>query len=135
MSSSLQCLANVPAFRDFFLSGEYRESLCIQNQYTERTAGKLAEGFAQFLRRLWNAEMRAAVSPYAFKDLVDNIDDRFSDNRQHDSMEFIEFLVDGLKEDCNRVKGKKPYVERKDADGRPDEQVALEESTITCQWC
>ncbi|ORZ40787.1 hypothetical protein BCR44DRAFT_1527571 [Catenaria anguillulae PL171] len=35
-------------------------------------------------------------------------------------------LVDGLHEDLNRVK-KKPYVEAKDDDGRPDEEVANEQ--------
>mmetsp|Transcript_25019 Transcript_25019/g.45878 ORF Transcript_25019/g.45878 Transcript_25019/m.45878 type:complete len:685 (+) Transcript_25019:156-2210(+) len=41
-------------------------------------------------------------------------------------MEFLDFLIDGLAEDCNMVKGKKPYVEAKDSDGRPDKEVALE---------
>lgn len=35
------------------------------------------------------------------------------------------FLLDGLHEDLNRVKVK-PYVKSKDADGRPDEEVADE---------
>lgn len=33
--------------------------------------------------------------------------------------------MDGLHEDLNRVK-KKPYIETKDCDGRPDEEVADE---------
>jgi len=41
-------------------------------------------------------------------------------------MEFLEFLVDGLKEDCNNVKGKKPYVEYQSANNRDDSVVALE---------
>lgn len=35
------------------------------------------------------------------------------------------FLLDGLHEDLNRVK-QKPYIEMKDSDGRPDEEVAAE---------
>lgn len=34
-------------------------------------------------------------------------------------------MLDGLHEDLNRVK-KKPYVEAKDGDGRPDNEVADE---------
>ena len=34
-------------------------------------------------------------------------------------------MLDGLHEDLNRVKDK-PYVKSKDADGRPDEEVADE---------
>lgn len=39
--------------------------------------------------------------------------------------ELLAFLLDGLHEDLNRVKCK-PYVEAKDGDGRPDEEVADE---------
>lgn len=35
------------------------------------------------------------------------------------------FLLDGLHEDLNRVKHK-PYIKSRDADGRPDEEVADE---------
>ena len=44
---------------------------------------------------------------------------------QHDSHELLEYLLDGLHEDLNRVQ-KKPYVEEIDAGGRPDEVVAAE---------
>lgn len=37
----------------------------------------------------------------------------------------LAFLLDGLHEDLNRVK-QKPYIEMKDSDGRPDEEVASE---------
>jgi len=49
----------------------------------------------------------------------------FNDFQQHDSQEFLAFLLDGLHEDLNRVY-KKPYVELKDSDDRPDEDVASE---------
>lgn len=39
--------------------------------------------------------------------------------------ELLAFLLDGLHEDLNRVKHK-PYIRSKDADGRPDEEVADE---------
>ena len=39
--------------------------------------------------------------------------------------ELLAFLLDGLHEDLNRVK-QKPYIETKDSDGRPDEEVADE---------
>ena len=47
---------------------------------------------------------------------------RFTDFQQHDSQEFLSFLLDGLHEDLNRVH-EKPYVELKDSDDRPDEDV------------
>jgi len=39
--------------------------------------------------------------------------------------EVLAFLLDGLHEDLNRVKDK-PYVEAKDGDDRPDEEIADE---------
>lgn len=39
--------------------------------------------------------------------------------------EVLAFLLDGLHEDLNRVKNK-PYVEAKDGDDRPDEEIADE---------
>ena len=47
---------------------------------------------------------------------------RFTDFQQHDSQEFLSFLLDGLHEDLNRVHTK-PYVELKDSDDRADEVV------------
>lgn len=39
--------------------------------------------------------------------------------------ELLAYLLDGLHEDLNRVK-QRPYIKSKDADGRPDEEVADE---------
>ncbi|XP_054965917.1 ubiquitin carboxyl-terminal hydrolase 4 isoform X6 [Pan paniscus] len=50
---------------------------------------------------------------------------QFSGYQQQDSQELLAFLLDGLHEDLNRVK-KKPYLELKDANGRPDAVVAKE---------
>lgn len=44
---------------------------------------------------------------------------QFSGYQQQDSQELLAFILDGLHEDLNRVK-KKPYLEPKDANGRPD---------------
>jgi len=125
LNSSIQCLANVPTLRDYFLTNRYQESVKVRGQLTEGTQGNLADGFVTLLRQLWS-ETTSIVNPSSFKLLVGKVSSRFNGFEQHDAQEFIENLIDGLKEDCNWVKGKKPYVERKEADGRPDEEVALE---------
>lgn len=124
MNSSLQCISNIPQLSDFFLQGRFKESLKICGQATQTTQGKLAESYAELLHALWEDDEE--VAPWDFKKVVGRFAERFTGNRQHDSMEFIEFLIDGLKEDCNRVKGRKLYVERADANGRDDVQVAME---------
>lgn len=44
---------------------------------------------------------------------------QFSGYQQQDSHELLAFLLDGLHEDLNRIR-KKPYIQLKDANGRPD---------------
>jgi len=47
----------------------------------------------------------------------------FSGYNQHDSGELINYLLDGLHEDLNRIKVK-PYVETKDEPNRPESVIA-----------
>jgi len=129
MCSAVACLGNVGVLRDYFLSQTYKDSIKVKGLYTEKTQGRFAEGFYELLAQIWNARGSSTLqSSRRFKCLIENHDpmQRFYGHRQHDVCEFLEFVIDALKEDCNMVKGKKPYVERKDHNGRPDMEVALE---------
>jgi len=122
MNSSLQCLSNIPPLREYFTSMEYKNSL---NRNAYKTQGKLAEAFAALLSMMWRQDT-TRVAPRNFKYQVGQFAEQFSGYGQQDSMELIEYVLDGLKEDCNRVTGAKPYIEVKEADGRSDEEVAAE---------
>jgi len=122
MNSSLQCLSHVRALREFFVSDEYKDDL---NADAFKTAGKLAEAFAKLLRLMWSPET-TQVAPRNFKWQIGQFAEQFAGYGQQDSMEFIEYVLDGLKEDVNKVKGPKPFVELKEADGREDRVVADE---------
>jgi len=74
---------------------------------------------------MWN-ENTTQVAPRNFKFQIGQFAEQFAGYGQQDSMEFIEYVLDGLKEDVNKVQGAKPYVESKEADGRPDLEVATE---------
>lgn len=76
------------------------------------------------LRKLW-APGRTPIAPRPFKAKLVRFAPQFSGHNQHDSQELLAFLLDGLHEDLNRVKHK-PYIKSRDADGRPDEEVADE---------
>ncbi|KAH1070983.1 hypothetical protein AAZX31_03G183800 [Glycine max] len=121
MNSAIQCLAHTPKLVDFFL-GDYRKEINYENPLGMN--GELALAFGDLLRKLW-VPGAAPIAPRTFKMKLANFAPQFSGYSQHDSQELLAFLLDGLHEDLNRVK-RKPYHEVKDADGRPDEEVAEE---------
>ncbi|KAL6623060.1 hypothetical protein ACP70R_032939 [Stipagrostis hirtigluma subsp. patula] len=121
MNSALQSLVHTPPLVEYFLEDYTRE---INTENPLGLQGELAVAFGELLRKLWSAG-RTAIAPRAFKSKLSRFAPQFSGYNQHDSQELLAFLLDGLHEDLNRVK-KKPYIEAKDADGRPDEEFAEE---------
>ena len=74
---------------------------------------------------MWLDQSERALAPTAMKRVIERVATQFSGYRQHDAHELLTYLLDGVDEDLNRNLSK-PYVERKDADGRPDHVVAEE---------
>ncbi|XP_057954340.1 ubiquitin carboxyl-terminal hydrolase 8 isoform X2 [Malania oleifera] len=121
MNSAVQCLAHTPKLVDYFLGDYSRE---INHENLLGMEGELALAFGDLLRKLW-APGATPVAPRIFKSKLAHFAPQFSGFNQHDSQELLAFLLDGLHEDLNRVKCK-PYIEAKDGEGRPDEEVADE---------
>ncbi|EXB39662.1 Ubiquitin carboxyl-terminal hydrolase 8 [Morus notabilis] len=121
MNSAVQCLAHTPKLVDYFL-GDYGQEINHENPLG--MDGEIALAFGDLLRKLW-APGATPVAPRVFKSKLARFAPQFSGFNQHDSQELLAFLLDGLHEDLNRVKYK-PYMEVKDGDGRPDEEVADE---------
>ena len=71
-------------------------------------------GFSTFILFKVNA---SSISPLQTQ--VGRFAPQFSGYQQQDSHELLAFLLDGLHEDLNRIR-KKPYIQLKDAKGRPD---------------
>ncbi|GJP42950.1 hypothetical protein CLOM_g2470 [Closterium sp. NIES-68] len=121
MNSALQCLVHTVPLVEYFMADYMRE---INRSNPLGMEGEMATAFGELLRKLW-APGRDPVAPRAFKARLSRFAPQFSGYNQHDSQELLAFLLDGLHEDLNRVM-RKPYIEAKDADGRPDEEVARE---------
>lgn len=121
MNSALQCLVHTPPLFEYFLQ-DYSDEINTDNPLGMH--GELALAFGELLRKLWSSG-RTTIAPRAFKGKLARFAPQFSGYNQHDSQELLAFLLDGLHEDLNRVK-RKPYIETKDSDGRPDEEVADE---------
>ena len=120
MSSALQCLKSCKPLREYFLSGEYVNHLNRENPLG--MGGRVAESFGSLIKEM---ESNSVVTPREFKHVISEFAPQFTGYRQHDSQELLAFLLDGLHEDLNRILNK-PYVEAKDSDGRPDEEIAKE---------
>ena len=86
--------------------------------------GKLAMAYAELVREMWIGNS-GRTAPWDVKKIVGKRVTRFSGFGQQDSCELINYVLDLLHEDLNRVK-KKPYIEIKDSEGRPDEEVSAE---------
>uniref|UniRef100_A0A803MRX8 Ubiquitin carboxyl-terminal hydrolase n=1 Tax=Chenopodium quinoa TaxID=63459 RepID=A0A803MRX8_CHEQI len=121
MNSAIQCLVHTPEFARYFREDYFGE---INWQNPMGMVGELALSFGELLRKIWAAG-RTPIAPRPFKTKLARFAPQFSGYNQHDSQELLAFLLDGLHEDLNRVKDK-PYILSKDANGRPDEEVADE---------
>ncbi|KAK9054996.1 hypothetical protein SSX86_026075 [Deinandra increscens subsp. villosa] len=121
MNSAIQCLVHTPEFARYFRENYIPE---INWHNPLGMVGELAIAFGDLLRKLW-APGRTPFAPRQFKSKLARFAPQFSGYNQHDSQELLAFLLDGLHEDLNRVKDK-PYIKSRDADGRPDEEVADE---------
>ncbi|CAO2178488.1 unnamed protein product [Urochloa humidicola] len=152
MNSSIQCLVHTPKLAGYFLQDIARD---LQQTNAPRPNGGLALAFGDLLRTLWTSD-KEPVSAVLFKEKVSCFAPQFRGSNQHDSQDFLTSLLDGLHEDLNQVKCKKPCQVVKDAGGRPDEEVAEEywsnylaqnksviadnfhglyKSTLTCATC
>eukprot|EP01065_Artemidia_motanka_P027093 TRINITY_DN3232_c0_g1_i1.p1 TRINITY_DN3232_c0_g1~~TRINITY_DN3232_c0_g1_i1.p1 ORF type:complete len:873 (+),score=250.45 TRINITY_DN3232_c0_g1_i1:57-2621(+) len=121
MNSAVQCISNLTPIRDFLLSDAWREDVNPDNPLGCK--GELAVGFAALLERLWTGPHRQYVDPYSLHRVVCKHNYDFADGGQHDAHEFMNWFLDNLHEDLNRVKVKK-FVEYDDLSSHPDEEHA-----------
>uniref|UniRef100_A0A8D0AW49 Ubiquitin carboxyl-terminal hydrolase 15 n=1 Tax=Sander lucioperca TaxID=283035 RepID=A0A8D0AW49_SANLU len=117
-----QCLSNIPPLTEYFLKDKFTEELNEDNPLGMK--GEIARVYAELIKQLWSGKF-SYVTPRPFKTQVGRFAPQFSGYQQQDSHELLAFLLDGLHEDLNRIR-KKPYIQLKDANGRPDKVVAEE---------
>ena len=117
-----QGLSNCPPITEYFANDNYPEDINEDNPLGMQ--GEIARTFGELIKSIWSGRYSYVV-PRNFKMAVGRFAPQFSGYQQQDSQELLTFLLDGLHEDLNRIK-KKPYIELKDSEDRPDEEVASE---------
>ena len=87
--------------------------------------GQIAESFGLAIEQLWaSSTTSSSLSPRQLKYTTSKFAPQFAGYGQHDTQEFIAFLLDGLHEDLNRIQ-KKPYIEKPDwKPGGGDQELA-----------
>jgi len=108
MNSSLQCLSSSEALTGFFLTDSWQKDLNGDNPLGMQ--GNLAEEFSKVVTDLRGEPRNFAVSTGDFKRVIDLFAPQFTGNSQHDSQEFLAFLLDGLHQDLIRIHSK-PVIE------------------------
>ena len=121
MNSGLQCLSNTIELTKFFLFDLYKQDINTDNPLG--LEGRLATAFSELMAEMWLDKDRR-TAPHQLKRVLGKRVARFSGYGQQDSCELINYFLDLIHEDLNRVK-KKPYVEMPDHDGtRPDQDMS-----------
>ncbi|XP_037024901.1 ubiquitin carboxyl-terminal hydrolase 32 isoform X4 [Bradysia coprophila] len=122
MNSALQVLFNTQPLTQYFNQNMHLYELNTTNKLG--TKGQLAMRYSELLKEVWTSSTRS-VAPLKLRFCMTKYAPQFAGGGQHDSQELLEWLLDGLHEDLNRVT-EKPYSELKDSDGRADSIVAHE---------
>ncbi|KAK9237115.1 hypothetical protein V1525DRAFT_433127 [Lipomyces kononenkoae] len=131
MNSALQCLTHVEELTKYFLVDAYKAELNPQNPLG--MDGKVASAYAHLIHNIFgNANTMASFVPREIKGVIGRYGPMFSGYGQHDSQEFLAFLLDGLHEDLNRIL-KKPYTEKPELrDDQVDSKQAVVELANKC---
>jgi len=115
MNSAVQCLSHSTPLTRYFLSNKFKADLNATNPLG--TGGKLANAYQAAMKDIWmmdsGGKKHTCISPTTLKRAIAMFAPRFAGCSQHDTQEFLAYLLDGLHEDLNRIK-KAPYVEMPD---------------------
>ena len=107
MNSALQCLSNCEYLTKYFLCGYYKKEINKESKYS--CNGEIAQSYAELLNQLWRTT-KSDIKPFPFFRTFATHVRSFANFSQHDSHEFLIYLLEKLHEDLNRNQEKK-YVE------------------------
>ncbi|CEP08439.1 hypothetical protein, partial, partial [Parasitella parasitica] len=104
MNSIVQCLSGTVPLARYFTTGMFKQHVNKANK--KGTGGVLVESLADLVRSMWS-ENYNFISPMTFREAIMAFAPQFRNNDQHDSQEFLIFILDGLHEDLNQNSSQK----------------------------
>ncbi|KAF8628722.1 hypothetical protein AX17_005944 [Amanita inopinata Kibby_2008] len=117
MNAPMQCLSATVPFARFFTDGRWKSAINFTNPLGSK--GKLTGAFATLVHDMWLGDL-PYLTPFEFRNSICQLKSEFKGNDQHDSQEFLSFLLDGIHEDLNRVMVKPTITQT------PEQEAELE---------
>ncbi|CAF2070581.1 unnamed protein product [Rotaria magnacalcarata] len=109
INSALQCLSNIPPFSHFFEHKEIYKFINCKNP--AGTAGRVALTYSSLVQEMWSGKIEKCT-PTALKKTIDRYTTQFTGYDQHDSQEFMGFLLDALHEDLLEAQNESSPISR-----------------------
>ncbi|KAJ7781910.1 ubiquitin carboxyl-terminal hydrolase 4 [Mycena maculata] len=100
MNAPIQCLSATLPFAQFFANGRWKAAVNTLNPMGSK--GILSGSFAKLVHSMWSGDL-PYIAPIDFRKAVCHLNSQYNGSNQHDSQEFLSFLLDGIHEDLNRL--------------------------------
>ncbi|KAJ7696472.1 hypothetical protein B0H17DRAFT_399696 [Mycena rosella] len=100
MNAPIQCLSATLPFAQFFANGRWKNAVNTLNPMGSK--GLLSGSFAKLVHSMWSGDLPYII-PIDFRKAVCHLNSQYNGSNQHDSQEFLSFLLDGIHEDLNRL--------------------------------
>lgn len=107
MNAVLQCLSNTDSLTEYFVTHRYKDDLKNSKQNAKKNSKcEVTEQLAVLLKSLWTNNYNVDISS-TFKSVVGKCNEQYRGTLQHDSQEFLLWLLDRVHEDLNMTPKKK----------------------------
>jgi hypothetical protein len=127
LNSIVQCLNSTTLLTRFFTTGSYRVHLSVDNPMGSK--GVITSSYASLISDILREQTPVYV-PVRFKEMVESKQPMFRGNEQHDSSEFLAFLLDAMHEDLNVRWRNKRMVKN----GESDEDERMPDEVLLFLW-
>ncbi|EKM81610.1 hypothetical protein AGABI1DRAFT_35800 [Agaricus bisporus var. burnettii JB137-S8] len=117
MNAPIQCLSATVPFSRFFNENRWKNAINYTNPFGSK--GRITSAFAKLLYQMRGQDL-PYVTPIEFRKSICQLRSQYDNSDQHDSQEFLSFLMDGIHEDLNRVIVKPKWTQT------PEQEAELE---------